>query len=57
MYEWLRNKIRGRSKLKTYRVSVINPERTKFIWHTVMAINEEEALLMRTYINDEGWEA
>ena len=57
MFDWLRNKIRDKFKLKTYRVRVVNQARTGLVWHEVMAVNEEEALLMANYISWESWEA
>ena len=46
---------RLRPKLKTYRVKILRADFQG--WHEVMAVNEKEALLMRDYINSEGWEA
>ena len=53
---WIHRKLHP-NELKLYRIRVINPERTDWVWHSVLASNKKEALLMRTYINDEGWEA
>ena len=54
--DWIHRKLNP-NELKAYNIRVINQERTDTVWHPVLASNEEEALLMRKYINDEGWEA
>jgi hypothetical protein len=42
-------------KLKTFKVYILREDYQGM--HPVLAVNEEEALLMREYINNEGWEA